>query len=98
MKRLQKKWTVDWAGEREPSVGDVVRHVTAAKKQTTYWRVTGVRLIRHTKPLPEGYCARYKVLVEPIAEGRGTLAVSWTLQVWARKPKTHGTDRFSPLI
>lgn len=98
MKRLQKKWTVDWAGEREPSVGDIVRHVTAAKKQASYWRVTGVRLMRHTKPLPTGYCARYKVSVEPIAEGRRTLAVSWTLQVWARKPKTHGTDRFSPLI
>ena len=98
VKRRQKKWTVDWAGEREPAVGDVVRHVTATKKQTSYWRVTAVRLMRHTAPLPAGYSARYKVSAEPISEGRGTLAVSWTLQAWAMKPKTHDTDRFSPLI
>lgn len=92
-----KRWSVDWSGDGEPRVGDIVRHVTAVTKVCSFWRVTDVRLVRHVAPLPEGCVARYKVSVEPRGE-HVPQAVAWTLQAWPRKAKTPDTDKFSPLL
>lgn len=105
MRRAGTTWTLDWAGGAEPTVGQVIRCCRADGIVKGYWRLTSVRLVKHRKPLPDGYIARYRIGVRFVSNdihevrrltGAGA---AWTLYEHPRKPKpTIAHDPFSPLL
>lgn len=55
------RWTVDWHGSGEPTVGHIVHRFTPTKQDAGFYRVTSVRQVTpRTRPLEPPYTGRYQ--------------------------------------
>lgn len=98
--RRDMRWTVDWHGSGEPTVGHIVHRFTPTQQDAGFYRVTSVRQVTpRMRPLEPPYTGRYSCTATFIGDKHDG-HVHWNLfdhaRAKQRAPRPPG--RFSPLI
>lgn len=94
------RWTVDWHGSGEPTVGHIVHRFTPTKQDAGFYRVTSVRQVTpRTRPLEPPYTGRYQCTAAYIGDKHDGI-VNWILydHPRAKQCAPRPLGRFSPLL